>query len=205
MKKSTFSRYIPKPAQFLEKPMSQFTSGRIKRLYDGYEAFCQEIGKLLDGTPSSKNKTSAELFDELDHLWQAESFEEHVQQLLTVLSTFYRAGFVVQTHSSHCSVRSYFVEGTPVLLNSMLQKDFVRFTPDEPLEEALKPKRVAAPPILSTLGLPELNFDEKPEAFHFLISPEKQLSLLVICDNQEPELHEMLLKTQALIQRRFYD
>jgi hypothetical protein len=207
--KKSFSRTSPLVTNILEKPMTQWASGKIKRIYDGYESFCQEVGKLL-GEPLSKphvsHSLSPQMIDEFDLLWEdLPTFEQNTQQLLTLLSSFYKAGFVVKSHTDGCRVKSYFIEKESQLLGPILNQTFTRFTP--PLasnEEDLHPKKIQAHPILKTLGLQKLSWQENSVAIHFWLYPHDATSLVLLSDAPEPQRHQIVIKTQALIQRRFY-
>ncbi len=189
--------------------MAQWASGKIKRLYNGYDSFCQEIGNLL-GEPTSKPRVShqdtPEMIEEFEALWEKSGARENMQQLLTLLSNFYRAGFIIDSQNEKSQIQSYFLEDSfPMAASSILEKSYVRLTPTLPTKEDLKPKRLETHPILKTLGLPQLTWVESAETFHFWLYPENQTSLLLITDLPEPTRKEVVLKTQALIQRRFYD
>src|SRR5690348_8029209 len=108
----SFSRILPAPLHFVEKPMSRWASGKIKRLYDGYGAFCDEIGRLLGDPPvtglagmTDPEMPNAEMpnpimpnpimIEEFDFLWQpAVGPIDNGSQLLTLLSSFYKSGYV---------------------------------------------------------------------------------------------------------------
>lgn len=186
--------------------MSQWASGKIKRLYDGYESFCQEIGRLL-GEPQSKPRVvhgeHPLMIDEFDLLWENKSREQNAQQLLTLLSNFYKAGFIIENQPDRGGfVRSYFIEDSNRAPAPLLDQNLQSIIPDP---DNLRPLRLPVAPLLESLGLPRLDWVEAPEAFHFWIYPEEGTSLILISDTPEPHRRQTLLKTQALIQRRFYD
>lgn len=191
----SFSRVLPKVVQFAEKPMgllkSLGTSGKIKKIYDGYGAFCEEIGRLL-GDPKQKPQISSvqkpPILEEFEFLWQPFSNpEENARQLLTLLSGFYKAGFLVSRTSIDCKINSYFSEENYVFPVEVLKTLAAPFQN----EGDLKPRCAKID-------------DPNTLAFYFWLCPEESLGLLLVSDTPEPERREMVLKTQALIQRHFY-
>jgi hypothetical protein len=207
--KTGFSRTLPLPTAFLEKPMTQWASGKIKRLYDGYESFCQEIGRLL-GEPQSESSNKIrvapldhpEMIDEFELLWEDAGQAHNTQQLLTLLSNFYRAGFILESDDHQSLVKSYFLEDSREVMNPVMDKTYDRLIP---AGTNLKPSRLPASEFIKTLGIPEIEWIEAPEVFHFWIYPDEGTSLVLVSDTPEPRRREIVLKTQALIQRRFYD
>lgn len=206
-----FQRAQPLSTPFLEKPMASWASGKIKRLYDGYENFCQEIGRLLgDPAPQTqenlkiKATQNAEIIEEFEFLWQASDPSENILQLLTILTDFYKAGFVMESFDRTCQIKSFFAEDSGSLLAPLLEKTFNRITP--PLAaNSLKPVAFEAHPLLQTIGLKNLDWQEDTLAFHFWLYPDSATSLLLFSDTPEPRRRDIVFKTQALIQRRFYD
>ena len=73
--------------------------------------------------------------------------------------------------------------------------------------EDLKPLPVSVKPIVDRLGLQGLDW-ENDVVYQFCLAPERSLNLVVIADERShgpQRVRDTLMKTQSLIQRRFYD
>ncbi|MCC6276438.1 MAG: hypothetical protein IT289_00830 [Oligoflexia bacterium] len=204
--KKSFHRQVPTVTGFLEKPMARWASGKVKRLYNGYDSFCQEIGRLLgdiETQPKISNQTSISMLEEFEWLWTegAADAEAH-QQLLSLLSNFYKAGFIFTSDPTSSFIQSYFIEESWSMLTPLIGKNLQRLSPKDP-HLAAEPMKLRALPLLKAIGLKNLDWVESSLAVHFWLNPQRDQSLIVVTDSQEPLRSELVQKTQSLIDRRF--
>jgi hypothetical protein len=201
-----FSRTTPLNTAFSEKPMTYWASGKIKRIYDGYGSFCEEIGRLL-GEPAKPQVTGTanpEIIAEFEETIQSEAPLEKSQQAITLLSAFFEAGLLIKSDGEVSSVECYFIDAKHEgCLNGPKRKS--RFTPQFTSESDLLPIRFGIKQLENALGWGPIFTEEKALALHFWLDPEEGLSLVLISAESEPLRRELFLKAQSLIQRRFYD
>ncbi|MDZ4678385.1 MAG: hypothetical protein SGI74_12850 [Oligoflexia bacterium] len=188
--------------------MNQWVIKKIQQLNNRYRSFSNRVGSLLGEPPSNvhiPHNIKPKMIDELDLLWnELPTREQNTQQLLTLLSGFYKAGFIVKSHIDGCRIKNYFLENKKELIGPLLDQTFVRFTPSLKNSKLIhQPQRLAAHALLKTLGLQKLTWEENSVAIHFWLYPDESTSLILMSDIQEPLRYQIVRKTQALIQHRF--
>lgn len=204
MKKTTeFARIQFPLTQIMEKPLQSWTSGKIKRIYDSYESFCFELGKLLDPNPSRRKVDPDVTFLDDESSWKDLSQEQKDQQLMTILSAHFSAGFLIKTTWPHSKVRSYFFENTNEILGPILEGEVEELIPK--IDDPLKPQRLSTQAILDRLSLSHLTFVEPSETLYFPLNPDEGLAVLLVTKAAEPLRQNLALKTQNLIQRQYFD
>ena len=163
----------------------------FQKIYRHYGAFCDEIEKLL-GEPSNIDiQEGLKLLNRISHLFEA--------------------GFVIESSASESRIRAYFGDDRLSPLNRDLAKPFERLVPPS---QDLRPGPIDLQPVCGRINN-RLGADsawkldwESDVVYHFWLKPEESLSLVVVMatrNRPREEIRTNLLKTQAIVQKLFYD